>query len=201
MSDDNDYYNSDDDDDLLPSPPERNIWWDYGVILAAGTLCGWLTQWVIASVAAEFGIGNIGEWAAALTPENAARYGDALRCLAAINTVGSFLLPTLLFIHFFYDLWGYEYLNADRMPRFANLKSGMLWVLAALPMIQGCYAFNAYLTTKMGMPPKTAMAPKPKAPTASTAERATRMARTFSLPPTVKSRSPADCTVRAKAST
>jgi uncharacterized protein len=155
MSDEkNDYQHDDYDDmdDLVPMPPERSIWWDYGVILAAGTGGGLLTQWVMTSVAAQFGIGDISEWAAALTPATAAQYGDALRCLAAINTVGSFLLPALFFIHFFYDLWGFEYLNADRLPRMANFNSGLVWLLCAMPLVQGCYALNTYLTVKMGMP-------------------------------------------------
>lgn len=156
MSEDNKDYRHDDYDDdgadLVPMPPERSIMWDYGVILAAGTLCGMLTQWVMSSIAAQFGIGSIGEWAAALTPETAAQYSDALRSFAAISTVGSFLLPTLFFIHFFYDLWGYEYINADRIPRFANFNSGIVWVLCAMPMIQGCYALNTYFANKMGLP-------------------------------------------------
>ena len=62
MSDEkNDFQHDDYDDmdDLVPLPPERSIWWDYGVILAAGTGCGLLTQWVMSSVAAQFGIGDI----------------------------------------------------------------------------------------------------------------------------------------------
>ena len=154
MQDEEDEYPNDayDEIDLVPSPPERSIWWDYGVILVAGTLCGMLTQWVLSSIAAQFGIGNVGEWAASLTPATAMEYADAIRSLSAINSIGSFLLPTLFFIHFFYDLWGFEYLNADRLPRFANFNSSIIWLLCALPMIQGSFVLNAWLTKIMGMP-------------------------------------------------
>jgi uncharacterized protein len=141
-----------DEIDLIPMPPERSIWWDYGVILVAGTVCGALTQWVMGSIAAQFGIGNIGEWAAALTPATAVEYADAIRSLLAINTIGSFLLPTLFFIHFFYDLWGFEYLNADRVPRFANFNSSLVWGLCAMPMIQGSFVLNSWLTKTVGLP-------------------------------------------------
>jgi uncharacterized protein len=156
MSEDKKDYRHDDYDDdgadLVPMPPERSIMWDYGVILAASSLCGMLTQWVMSSIAAQFGIGSIGEWVTTLTPETAAQYSDALRSFSAISTVGSFLLPTLFFIHFFYDLWGYEYINADRIPRFANFNSGIVWIICAMPLIQGCYALNTYFANKVGLP-------------------------------------------------
>ena len=153
MSDQNTEDPNDDDDDVLeiiPLPHERTITWDYALILVAGILGGVATQWVMTSVAAQFGIDNIAEWVAALTPNDAAQYGDALRVFAVIGSIGQFFIPTLIFVHFFYGRFGYDYLNADTLPRFANFGSALGWIICALPMIQGAYALNAYAAKTWG---------------------------------------------------
>ena len=144
----------DDDDDgaplppLLPAPQERSTLLDVCVMGVVSGVAVLLTQGAMWLCSPQFGIADLGDFVAHLTPESVSANVYALRWLQGIGTVGMFVVPSLLFAHFFYGLGGYRYLLADKLPRFANVVSGAVWFAVALPLLQ----FVIWLNEQVPLP-------------------------------------------------